>query len=112
MSQVTSTASIAPVGTARLLVVEDDDSIRETVDEALQAEGLLDPAPMTGRPFVFQLQPTTSILPRLDRASQVKHQLEDDRILTYFYCCSQLPRHKGLTRRPASNRNIGHEIGQ
>jgi len=39
MSQVTSTASIAPVGTARLLVVEDDDSIRETVDEALQAEG-------------------------------------------------------------------------
>ncbi|MGC6483919.1 MAG: response regulator transcription factor [Synechococcus sp.] len=36
---VISAPSSTPVSAARVLVVEDDDSIRETVDEALQAEG-------------------------------------------------------------------------
>ena len=32
-------SATSTVGTAKLLVVEDDDSIRETVEEALRAEG-------------------------------------------------------------------------
>ena len=36
---MTNPSSRTLVSTARLLVVEDDDSIRETVDESLRAEG-------------------------------------------------------------------------
>ena len=43
----------AAVSTRRLLVVEDDDSIRETVGEALRAEGLrCKPAPMAPQPSI------------------------------------------------------------